>query len=66
MGRSSSRVSRFRASHGSGPSARTLLAALFVGLCRTGTSGDASAPLWTDPDSSAARQAAEWRLEGRA
>ncbi|NNN35554.1 glycoside hydrolase family 6 protein [Streptomyces sp. S3(2020)] len=72
MGRSLSWAPRSRASHGSGPAAtaRTLLAALLatllVGLCCTGASGDVPEPFWTDPDSPAARQATEWRLQGRA
>ena len=45
-----------------------LLSVLLAGLCCTGASRSAAEPspdLWTDPDSRAARQSAEWRGEGR-
>ncbi|MEU6377912.1 glycoside hydrolase family 6 protein [Streptomyces sp. NPDC046909] len=41
------------------------LTALLVGLCCAGASGDVAEPFWTDPDSRAAQQAAEWRRAGR-
>ncbi|WP_326723827.1 MULTISPECIES: glycoside hydrolase family 6 protein [unclassified Streptomyces] len=47
------------------PTLRALLAAALVGLCCTGASGAAADPFWVDPDSRAARQAAEWRATGR-
>ncbi|MES5822880.1 glycoside hydrolase family 6 protein [Streptomyces sp. RG80] len=59
-------LSTVRASRRSGATARTLLAALLTGLCCTGASSDLPEPFWTDPDSRAAQQAAEWRREGRA
>ncbi|MFJ8331265.1 glycoside hydrolase family 6 protein [Streptomyces sp. NPDC094437] len=45
--------------------ARALLAALLVGLCCTAAARSTPDALWTDPDSPAARQVAEWRREGR-
>lgn len=49
-----------------GRAPRTVLAALLLlGLCCTGASGGEAEPFWTDPDSPAARQAAEWRQAGR-
>jgi endoglucanase len=65
MGRSMSWGPGVRTSRGSRPMARALLTALLVGLCCTGASGAVSEPFWTDPDSRAAQQAAEWRRVGR-
>ncbi|MET7702767.1 glycoside hydrolase family 6 protein [Streptomyces sp. NPDC005485] len=48
-----------------GPVPRALLAAVLAGLCCTGASGGDPEPFWTEPDSLAARQAAEWRRAGR-
>jgi endoglucanase len=44
---------------------RALLVALLAALCCAGASRDVPEPFWTDPDSRAAQQAAEWRAAGR-